>query len=305
MTAVITEPGIYPDLDADQYHADPTPHGSLSSTWARKLMEPAGPAKFRHQQDNPQPVKKVFEFGHAAHSIVLGDGPQIAQIPDELLAANGAASTKAAKEFMDEARDNGQIPLKAAEYRQVHDMAAAIAAHDEASKLLASKNLQPEVSAFRVDPVTGVWLRARFDAVSPAGIIDYKTTVDADPHLFARKTAHELGYHQQDAWYRDTAAALGITEKPLKFILQQKTAPYLVSVVELDQTYVDIGRARNRAAIDLYHRCIETNTWPGYEGVELVGPPQWLIDRADAELSTEIASELAAYAATLRKDTAA
>ena len=300
----ITAPGLYL-MDADAYFSDPVPDGSLSSTWARKLMEPAGPAKFAHERRNPQPPKKVFDVGHAAHTIVLGSGSPIARIPEDKLAKNGAVSTTEAKEFCAEARANGRTPLKPAEYDQVVAMAEAIKNHPEAMRVLAADGTQTEVSAFRQDPETGMWLRCRYDAVNPAGIGDLKTTTDADPAKFARKTAAELGYFMQDAWYLDTARALDLTDGPLRFVLVEKTAPYLVSVVELSDVYLHIGRTRNRAAIDLYARCRAADYWPGYTGVTVVDPPTWLLNESDEQLADDIAAELAAYAESLKTGTAA
>lgn len=294
----ITAPGLYL-MDADTYFGDPVPTGSLSSTWARKLMEPAGPAKFAYERRNPQPPKKVFDVGHAAHTIVLGTGAPIARIPEEALAVNGAASTKAAKEFIAEARADGRTPLKPDEYDQVVAMAEAIKNHPAAMRVLAADGTHTEVSGFRQDPDTGMWLRCRFDAINPAGIGDLKTCIDADPAKFARRTAVDLGYYQQADWYLSMAHDLGLTDGPFRFVLVEKTPPHLVSVVELSDLYLAIGRTRNRAAIDLYARCRETDHWPGYTGVTVVDPPAWLTSDEGDRLADDIAAELAAYADSL------
>lgn len=294
----ITAPGLYL-MPADDYFADPVPSGSLSSTWARKLMEPAGPAKFAHERSNPQPPKKVFDLGHAVHTVVLGSGAPIARIPEDKLAVNGAASTKDAKEFIAEVRAAGATPLKPAEYDQILAMAEAIKAHPDAMQVLAADGTQTEVSAFRRDPRTGMWLRCRFDALSPAGVGDLKTCVDADPFKFARRTAVDLGYYQQADWYLDMAQDLSLTDGPFRFVLVEKTAPYLVSVVEMSEEYLSIGHSRNRAAIDLYAKCRAEDQWPGYTGVTVVDPPKWLLSGEDDRLSDDIAAELAAYADSL------
>jgi len=98
---VIDQPGIYPDVDEIDYHADtlltPSFGPSLSSTGARALLPPSCPALFRHQQDAPRVEKPAFDLGHAVHARILGIGLDIAVIPDDILASNGATSTKAAK----------------------------------------------------------------------------------------------------------------------------------------------------------------------------------------------------------------
>lgn len=305
MTVTITKPGIY-DLDVDEYHADTAaPGGSLSSTWARKLMEPAGPARFIHERRNPQPHKKVFDYGHAAHGLVLGSGAPLVEIPAKVLAKNGAISTDEAKAFVDDVRATGGIPLKAHELTEIRAMADALQSNPDAVAALNPDGMH-ETSAFRTDDTTGMWLRGRFDSITPGShVADYKTTVDADPGKFARRTAHELGYHQQAAWYLDLAAVLGLVDPdaPFRFVLQEKTAPYLASVVELDPEYLFIGRNRNRAAIDLYARCKSTDTWPGFTGTATVGPPKWLGDAEDQQLADDIADELAAYAHSLKTGT--
>lgn len=298
----ITEPGLY-DLDGDIYHSDPTPTGSLSSTWARELMEPAGPARFHHARMVGQAPKKVFEFGHAAHGLVLGTGAPIARIPAEYLSSNGAAGTNDARDFIRESREAGAIPLKDAEADVVEAMALQIKRHREAMSVLTAPGAAYEVSAFRIDDRSGMWLRARFDVIAPSGLGDYKTVVDADPRLFGRRTAADLGYHQQDAWYLDTAVALDAVEPrtPFRFVLQEKKAPYLVSVVELDGVYRQLGRERNRRAIDLYAECRATDTWPGFTGTTVVEPPLWLIGDDADQLAQDIETELAAYAASLKQ----
>ena len=60
----ITAPGVY-DIPAEDYHRDPVPGGSLSSTGARKLLPPSCPAKFRYEQDNPPTPTAALDFGQA------------------------------------------------------------------------------------------------------------------------------------------------------------------------------------------------------------------------------------------------
>lgn len=303
MTITITKPGRYDDLPADAYHADPTPKGSLSATWAKLIVQPGGPARWKHEREHPPAPRKVFDFGHAAHAAVLGVGEPVAEIPADMLASNGAVSTKEAKAFVAECREQGIVPLKPAEYQQVSEMAAAIESHPDAMAALEGEH---EVSAFTEDDATGIWLRSRFDSISAAGVTDYKTVVDADPKKFGRRTAADLGYHQQAAFYLHVATKLGLIDQHrFRFILQEKTAPYLVSVVELSQDYIGLGDDLNRRAIDLFAECLATNTWPAFPGVTTVDPPMWLAGDVATQLSEDIESELLAYAARISERTPA
>jgi hypothetical protein len=272
----VTEPGVY-DLTAETYHADPVPERlgrSLSASGAKKLLPPSCPAIFEWERRNGRPPKDAFDFGHAAHQMVLGVGAEIATIDAK------DWRTKAAAEAKDAAHAEGKIPLLAKDFQVVAAMAGAIRSHPIASVLLDPANGKPEQSLFRQDE-SGVMLRSMLDWLpnSTTGrmiVPDYKTSTSASPEVFAKSVAN-YRYHMQDAWYRDMVTGLGLADDvAFVFIVQEKTPPYLVTVVELDTEAVRIGRELNRQAIDLYAECQSSGIWPGYtEDVELISLPAW------------------------------
>lgn len=277
-TTTITEPGVY-DMPDHIYHGDPVPGGSLSSSGARNLLPPNCPAKFRHEQLHGRPPKTAFDFGHAAHKQVLGVGPQIVVVDAP------SWKTKAAQTERDEAYAAGQVPILAHEYADVEGMADALRRHPVASALFNPAAGDPEQSLFWVDEQTGVWCRARLDwlprPVEGRRLIvpDYKTCNSAElGHI--QKAVHNYGYHQQDAFYLDGIKALGLDADPaFVFAFQEKTAPYLITVVQLTDEAKRIGRERNRQAIDIYRRCTEADHWPGYSddinAIEEISLPPW------------------------------
>ncbi|MGV2383985.1 MAG UNVERIFIED_CONTAM: PD-(D/E)XK nuclease-like domain-containing protein [Thermobifida fusca] len=258
---VIRRPGLY-DLPEEVYHADPVPGGSLSSTGARRLLE--CPARFRYEQAHPPAPKPHFDFGTAAHKLVLGVGPELAVIdaPDW--------RTKAARDAAREARERGAVPLKRNEYEQIQAMAAALRAHPVAGPIFTESAGRAEQSLFWQDPETRVVCRARVDHLphpTQQGrliLADYKTCVTADPRKLPRVIA-EHGYHLQAAWYMDGVRALGAGEDvAFLFVFQEKTAPHLVTVVELDHEALQVGAYLAREARQLYAACRRTGRWPGY-----------------------------------------
>lgn len=282
MTELLLAPneiGVYADIPDHVYHADKT---SLSSSGARALLPPSCPAIFRHSQDNPRESTKAFDQGHAAHTLVLGVGAEIV----EITADNW--TTKAAKEARDAVYAEGKTPLLTKDYGQVHAMAAAVRNHPVAAALLAQGT--PELSMYWHDAATGARLRIRPDWLPNSGggrliIVDYKTSTSANPDKFA-KSAADFGYAQQAAFYIDGIIALGIDENPaFVFIVQDKNAPYLVSVVELERDAIEVGRQLNRRSIDLFARCMESGIWPAYgEDVHLVRMPSWWMRQHDDAL---------------------
>lgn len=283
----ITEPGIY-DMPDAIYHADPVPGGSLSNTEARRVL--SCPAKYRWFKDNGQEHKQEFEFGHAAHLAILGVGAEI------VVCDFDDWRTKDARAVRDEARAEGRSPVLRHEWATVQLMVAALKAHPIANRLLTAEGGRSEQSMFwqDTDPFTGrtVWLRGRLDrlpAIPMAGrliVADYKTAASAAGGSFARSAAN-FGYHQQSAWYLDgVRTLLGVDDPAFVFVVQERDAPYLVNVIELDSYAIEIGRARNRAAIEKWTECTDNDRWPGYsDEVEMVSLPRW------AELQHEMENE--------------
>lgn len=273
---VLGAPGFWPDVPEAAYHAH---LGSLSVSGAKVLLR--APALFKWERDNPKPFKKVFEYGSAAHGKVLGTGAEIRVIPAKMLASNGAASTADAKAFIEQARKDGAVPLKQAEADQVRAMADKLSEHSLAMELLSEG--QPEVSAFAIDEGTGVLRRGRFDWLGTEILTDYKTASTSDPAAFGR-TAADLGYHMQAAWYLNLAHDLGHPAEAFAFLVQSKEPPYLVTVVELDDEALTRGRELNRRALERFRDCTESGIWPGYlpdTEFARVSIPRWALSDSD------------------------
>lgn len=257
---------------------------ALSSSGARKLLAPSCPALYKWERDHGQPHKAVFDFGHAAHAMVLGVGSEIAVLDYP------GFTTKAAREARDDAYAAGQVPLLAEDYERVKGMAEAIKAHPIASVLLDPDHGKPEQSIFWHDEAHGIDRRVRLDwmpDVRPDGrlvVADYKTTRSAEPGEFARSVAR-YGYHQQEAFYRDGIATLGLSDDvDFVFIAQEKVAPYLVTVNELDMIALMVGRDQNELAMRTFAECTATGIWPGYsDGINVLSLPEWATSDIDME----------------------
>ncbi|WP_282790842.1 PD-(D/E)XK nuclease-like domain-containing protein [Streptomyces sp. CC224B] len=253
--------GLHADLSNEAYHADKT---SLSSSGARRLLPPSCPAKFRYEQDNPQPPSKTFDHGNAAHKTVLGNGPDLEVVP-------GARwDTSAAKAKIAEIRERGGIPLKQHDFDMVQAMAEAIRRHPLAAALLDPAYGAPEQSGFWIDEASGIRCRVRFDwlpSIQQGRLIipDYKTTADAS-NAAMQKDIDKYGYHQQADWYETGSRALGLGDRSAELLLiaQEKKPPYAVNVIGIPLGSRLIAAAKNRAAIDTFAECTSTGIWPGY-----------------------------------------
>ncbi|MFF4600125.1 PD-(D/E)XK nuclease-like domain-containing protein [Amycolatopsis sp. NPDC001319] len=255
--------GIYEDFPEEAYHRDPVKGGSFSSSGARSIMAPGCPAKFRHDQLTGRAPKLEFDLGHAAHQLVLGTGPELVLIEAD------DYRKKDAREARDRAHAAGQVPLLPDEYEQVEAMADALLADPVASRILRPDQGKTELTLVWRDVQTGVMCRARLDYLRQLAdgrtfIVDYKTARSAEPSAIER-AIYDRGYHQQLDFYTDGVLETGLAKNPVPLlVVQEKTAPYVVTVAAVTKTAMDWGHVLNRAAIDLYARCLATNTWPGY-----------------------------------------
>ena len=277
MTDTLT--GIVHGLDEREYHA----HPALSSTGLVKMLQ--APAKYKHYRDNPEPAKKEFDTGTAVHAKVLGVGAPITVIPAEYLAVNGAASTKEAKAFIQGAREAGKIPVKQHEADEVNAIAEAGLAHPGARSLFEQSGMA-EASVFATDPETGVDIRCRFDylpdfTVDDPWCVDLKTSAgDASPEGFSKTVAKpDLRYDVRQELYLHTyGVATGEFMARMKFVVVEKTAPFLVGVYELSSEFAEMGRKRMREGLAKYAACLEADIWPGYSVTpEPIQPPTYLM----------------------------
>lgn len=261
----ITAPGFHDGIPAEMYHGDCCDTPSLSASGAHKLSSDSAARFWYDSYLNPAYVreqKKAFDIGHAGHLMMLEPEKFAGKIT---VVDADDWKTKAAQGARDDAYAADKIPLLPKDVAMVEAMRRALFAHPMAGELFASKGVA-ERSLFWRDRQTGIWLKCRPDFM-PAHrriIVDYKTAVSANPDDLPRVIS-ELGYHQQAAWYMDGyEAVFGNAPEKFWFVVQEKKAPYLVTIFALDEAALDVGRDRNREAIDLFARCLSRNEWPGY-----------------------------------------
>lgn len=285
-TLTITEPGVYDGIPDAIYHADPVPSGSLSSTGARKILD--NPARFKwdltHRRES-----RAFDVGHAVHAKILGVGLTVVTYPDEHLTPSGNPSTKAATVAWEtEQRADGFSPISRADMARVEAMAEAVLAHAEARRILELPGAA-EVSAFAVDPETGIWTRARFDRLSESEAADLKTTAGSASVAGFGRDAAKHGYPVQDAHYVDTLAWTGRERLPMRFIVVEKAAPHLVAVHEFDDVTRIAARDLAAQARRTYAECTATDTWPGHpDGVLTTQMPAWWWSHVDGDDDLEM-----------------
>lgn len=263
----VTEPGLYPDVPEDVYHADPVAHewGSLSSSGAKLLVPPSCPYLFDYARKHGKRTKSM-DIGTRVHALVLGKGEEyLTELPfDEY-------RTDEAKAARDKAVTDGKIPTKPREMAEARAIADAVIADPEARRLLDAVT-DTELSGFWYEPEYGIWCRMRLDVLGWTDrpeIGDVKTTADASPEKFAKSLA-EYRYDIQWRHYcRGLAAILSAYPGELtaddigwSWIVVQTTGPHVVMVYEPSAEDTERADESLRIAYGHFAACSRAAVWP-------------------------------------------
>lgn len=276
-------PGVF-DWPGEAYHADPVPGGSARSTMLRTILRAGGPAVVEHERLFPR-HSAAFDWGGAAHRLVLGVGDDIDEVPFD---SWRKADAKALRRI---ARENGRRPLLSHQLARARELADVVLAHPVAGPLFRHAT-DPERTVVWVDDVTGEACRAMVDGMPAESFrgaptaVDLKTTTEVELDRITR-TVLKYGYHAQAAHILDGLATVGLGDADFVLVLVTKTAPYLVRVVRIPHELLAAGRRRNRRALDLWAWCRERNDWPGIPpGIEDLPVSPWqLRDEEDDDAS--------------------
>ena len=253
------------NLPESEYHADTT---SLSATGAKTLLR--SPAEYRHKLDHPMRTA-ALELGTLFHALVLGQ-------PHTITVQDWDGRTTAGKARKAEVEQAGLTVISQADWDTAHRMADAVSVHRVADQLFSDG--KPEVSAYATDPFTNVPMRGRMDWLREDGwIIDLKSTRDACPDEFAKSCAN-FGYHVQAAWYMELARANGVDVQGFRFVAVEKTAPHLVSVIELSERAIRHGSELGHQARVIWRECVDSGDWPAWgqapnDDVVVLDLPRW------------------------------
>lgn len=276
--------GLYA-MSIDEYHSDCCSGPSISSSGLRTIEAKTAAHYWATSYLNPdrieQDAKEAFDFGRAAHTLLLGESgfrEQYAVRPEQF----SDWRTSAARAWRSEQQDAGRTVLTSEQIGAIRGMSASLGAHPLAKDLLQGR---VEQSLIFKDEKTGVWLKSRPDVLPVADgvVVDLKTTTDASPDA-VRRAIVNYAYAMQGAMVgKALKQVLNVDMTAFALIFIEKAAPYAISVIEVDLDWIAYARRQLRRAIDTFARCVEANEWPGYSGEQVVHMPDWMRKRMDEE----------------------
>ncbi len=286
------QPGIHDGISSAEYHADPCPDPSLSSTIAAELVtrSPAH-ARLRHPRLCPKTVAveetEGMSFGSVVHELALGRGGGFAVWEGETWRGNSA------QEFKASAARDGRIPIKVADFNRANAVVAAVHRQliDMGLGYVLEEGKSEQVAIWKRGDH---WMRAMFDRWIPERreIWDIKTTgKSAHPEQVSR-IVPTMNYDLRSEFYLMGAEAItGIPSRQgglgYQFLFVETVEPFCVTPCFLDQPLRERGRRRANEAMDKWAECMDSGIWPGYvNGAAELTAPGWVDYESEEEITS-------------------
>lgn len=281
--SVITEPGVYSGISLDQYHGkrdllDGPSVSKSSLKWLLPTMGGSPKAFWGRWKFNPRHIEpetsKSLDFGKAAHCLLLGDEvfddrftvrpthrPDDMHLPEKDRRAWNANANDC-RDFLADAAKRKLTVITPDQIDRIKRI------HADASQYPLIQagilNGRIERSMFWKDEETGIWLRARPDALPNAdGVFADLKTASSFSEDFLEKQIFDAGYYLQAAMTRMVCRGLGIPFETFVLVYVLNDDVPDTAHVEIDQFDIDRGERAIRWCLRTIRKCLDANDWPG------------------------------------------
>lgn len=257
--------------------------------WSSLRHIARSPLHYRHALEEDSPDTAARKLGRAIHVAVL---------EPELFSGlyvvwdGGRRAGKAWDAFCEENADREILTVAeheacAAIQRAVreHPIAAPYVQGGRSEVTIAWEHRIPAAGDF---PEVVIPCKGRLDYLRPDCIVDLKSARDGSIEGFGR-ACWNLRYHTQLAFYQDGLAAATGRRLPVKIVVVENTAPWAVTVFDVPEYILEIGREEYTALLARLDYCRERDEWPGYADEEIeLQLPRWAIGRDDGDDVSEL-----------------
>ncbi len=264
--ATTLRPGIHLDIAAADYFADPCPSPSFTQSIGKLLIDrsPAH-ARLAHPRLNPDfdpDDATKYDIGNIAHRLLIGRGKELAVIEAD------DWRTKAAKEAREQAAAEGKLGVLAKHYETGLAMEKAARTQlIERGHADAFREGHGEVVLVWQEPA-GFYCRTMIDWMESLALCwDYKTTSTSAAPQAVSNRLFDGGWDIQAAMHERGLDALDPENRGrrrFRYVLQEAEPPYALTVSEITEAVLTMGRRRLEYAMALWNECLTRNSWPGY-----------------------------------------
>lgn len=263
----------------EEYHRDPCPRPSLSSSIATTLVT-RSPLHAHAQHPRlgglERETTEEMNFGTVVHALVLGKGAAIEEMPFD------DYKTNRAKEARDNAIACGHLPVKSKHLERARTATTEITRQLALRGIVFGGESEVAIEWEEESPIGPVLCRSMLDHVllEDALVVDLKTSGNAHPEAFA-KSAINFGYDIQSVVYPAALEALHpqlAGRVDFVFAVVEPVPPYAVLVARPTGNMRELGTRRWLRAVESWAECTAAQKWPGYgDGIGFVDVPVWAI----------------------------
>lgn len=262
------KPGIY-DLSIDDYHLGP----GISRSGLMEFKRSPYHYWYRYLNPDYKPESSTPAqiIGNALHTLIL-EPNQFENRYFVLPEFNKTTKEGKAYWLKIQSELGQRETLSMNHFKIAEAMAESFRKHELASQFLEKAKV--EQSIYWIDPDTNILCKCRPDILRSNLVVDLKTTQDGSARSFS-KTVYNYGYHIQAAMIQEALKELKQTIiKDFLFLVIEKSAPYAISIYQLDEASIEQGRYEFKQLLMRYKHCLETNEWPAYT-IQTISIPRY------------------------------
>lgn len=246
------EPGIYKDVS----FADYLEIEAVSNSYLSKFSISAAHAKA--YADGERKESEAMKLGTVYHTMVLEPAKFVDQYAIEPVVNKRTNAGK--DELAKFAEENAGKEIVS---QDTVDLVAAMVESLTGNELALSYLTGGETELTIVWECEGVLFKGRIDHKQDGIITDLKSTRNANPAAF-KSAIFNYMYHHQAAMYLDGIKALADEDCSFVFVAGEKTEPFGVSIHELGEDVIQLGREEYRRNLETYKSCKVFDNWPCY-----------------------------------------
>lgn len=289
------KPGIYSNITAEQYHADPCDVPSLSHSIAKVIADRSaehGAAKHpRLNQDTAEKKKtRAMDDGSILHEMLLGKGGGIVPLtsvygPKHKKAGQAVTDfmTDVAKEEAEAIREAGGIPVTINHLEELRATAARVEAKMRRNHRLDAffaPGTSEAVIIYEHEGVTHRMMVDRLPDDPDFNFFDLKFT-DLSAQVDDYERRFQTSYATQEVFY-ETGVNIARPEQTGKmvFIVIELLLPHGISLMRSKPILRDAALSDMTLARRRWRHGITTGEWSGYdERIASIDCPPWLHEK--------------------------
>lgn len=268
----------------EEYHADTT---HISASGLKLFMR--SPAHYYAAYLDPSRVERqptpAMRLGTATHCAILEPSrfnDEYAVIPDSI-----DRRTKEGKQDYADLLATGAELVTSDDMARIMNMACAFRDNTIARALFEMPH-HVEQSIFATINNVACKCRPDFMTDDRLLVMDVKTTSDASPEGFG-KSAWNLGYHIQAAFYRRVISEAAGTTPDFIFGCVESERPHLVAFYSTPTYLLEYADKLIDDALERFAECKKSGIWPGYvpeiemQELSVPGYAQRIIENSDID----------------------